>query len=257
MRLPDSGAVMKSLTILPVAIAGMAMLAGATSANADDTTSKKTLYSEPTFSSWKSNVKDGASSATYGTRLPTEFETKIGVDVGVASGSIAPDTDKLINRSTGNGNSGSAWATLAAPTGVFGIDASSNAKLDSASDQSKLGLGLSRKLSIHDDLQMKLKSDYGVTNALPAAAAPAPGAQSVGSSVGQTWETRRAVEFDLLRTDTSITAGQKLTTGEEKWLRSLSAEQKIAGPLSITGGVSETATGILDKSIKAGFKTTW
>jgi hypothetical protein len=88
-------------------------------------------------------------------------------------------------------------------------------------------------------------------------AAPAPGTQSVGSSIGQTWETRRAVEFDLLRSDTSITAGQHMTSGEEKWLRSLSAEQKIYGPLSITGGIAETSSGTLDKTIKAGFKKTW
>lgn len=242
-------------------VSALAVCASAAFAQDSDTPAKKKMPINlgPDFSSFysrKDSFKDGSSSMTYGTRLQTDFETKVGVDVGVPSSQIAPDPDKLVTRSYGNGNSGAAWATLAMPTGPLGLDASTNAKLDSAQDRSKLGLGLSRKLPINSDLQMKLKNDYGVTNALPASP-PSSGAPSVGSGVGQTWETKRAVEFDLLRTDTSITAGQQMSTGEDKWLRSLSAEQKVYGPLSITGGVSETPSGILDKNIKAGFKKTW
>jgi hypothetical protein len=245
----------QSLIVLPAVFASALLLCSGAAAQ-DSGAGKKTplnLNQDTSFYSRKDSVKDGSSSVTYGTRLQTDFETKVGVDVGVPSSQIAPDPDKLINRS--NGNSGAAWATMTMPIGPLGIDASSNTKLDSAQDQSKLGLGLSRKLPINSNLQMKLKNDYGVTNALPAS--PSPGAQSVGSSIGQTWETTRAVEFDLLRTDTAITAGQKMSTGEDKWLRSLNAEQKIYGPLSITGGIAETPNGILDKSIKAGFKKTW
>ncbi len=249
---------LKSLPALSAVACALLLCASAFAQDADTPAKKKkplNLNQDSSFYSRKDNLTDGSSSVTYGTRLQTEFETKVGVDVGVPSTQIAPDPDKFVNHSNGNGNSGSAWATLTMPTGPLGIDASSNAKLDSAQDQSKLGLGLSRKLSINDGLQMRLKNDYGVTNALPAA--PSPGAQSVGSSIGQTWEAKRAVEFDLLRSDTSITAGQQMSSGEDKWLRSLSAEQKIYGPLSITGGIAETSGGTLDKSIKAGFKKTW
>ena len=249
----------KFQTISPALLASVLCVcaAGAFAQDADTAPKKKpaSLYQDSSFHSRKDSVKDGSSSMTYGTRLQTEFDTKIGVDIGTPSSQIAPDPDKLVNRSMGNGNSGSAWATLTMPTGPLGIDASSNAKLDSTQDQSKLGLGLSRKLPINDDLQMKLRNDYGVTNALPTT--PSPGAQSAGSTVGQTWETSRAVELDLLRTETTISAGQQMSAGEEKWLRSLSAQQKIYGPLSITGGISETPTGALDKTFKAGFKTTW
>lgn len=249
----------KLLTVLP-ALAGCALLAcGAALAQdaAPAAKSKKPLSLNPdtSFFSRKDNLADGSSSVTYGTRLRTDFETKVGVDVGMPSTQIAPDPDRLINRGASNGNSGAAWATLTMPTGPLGIDASSNAKLDSAQDQSQIGLGLSRKLPINDALQMRLKSDYGVTSTL--AAPPSPGAQSAASSIGQSWETKRAVELDFLHSDTSITAGQQMSSSEEKWLRSLSAEQKIYGPLSITGGIAETSAGTLDKSIKAGFKKTW
>ena len=53
-------------------------------------------------------------------------------------------------------------------------------------------------------------------------------------------------------------ACQTLSTGEDKWLRTLSAEQKLlGGPLSVTGAVSETGAGDTAKSLKAGFKRTW
>lgn len=197
---------LKLLTISPAILASALCICAASAAaqDADPAPKKKpvSLYQDSSFSSRKDSLKDGSSSMTYGTRLQTEFDTKVGVDVGMPSSQTAPDTDTLVNRSFGNGNSGSAWATLTMPTGPLGIDASSNAKLDSTQDQSKLGLGLSRKLPINNDLQMKLRSDYGMTSALPTA--PSPGAQSAGSTVGQTLETKRAVEFDLLRTETTI-----------------------------------------------------
>ena len=49
-----------------------------------------------------------------------------------------------------------------------------------------------------------------------------------------------------------------ISSTDDKWLRTLSAEQKLfGGPFSVTGSVSETATGDLSKSLKAGFKQNW
>jgi hypothetical protein len=49
-----------------------------------------------------------------------------------------------------------------------------------------------------------------------------------------------------------------VSSANDKWLRSMSAEQKLfGGPLSITGTITETATGGQSKGLKAGFKQTW
>jgi len=49
-----------------------------------------------------------------------------------------------------------------------------------------------------------------------------------------------------------------MSSTDDKWLRTLSAEQKLfGGPLSVTGSVSETASGEMSKSLRAGFKRTW
>lgn len=248
----------KSLAAWPVALACAALLVPISLARADDGSSKKPLSDSGAFATCKNSIANGSSSMTYGTRLPVDFETKVGVDFEVDSPLTTPDLDRLINRNADSGGSGSAWATMALPPPPLGLidGASLDAKFDGAQDQSTFGLGLNRKLSINDSLQMTLKSNYGVTNAL-ATATPAPGEQSVSGGLTQTWETRRAVQFDLLHTDTAISAGQQLSSGEDKWLTSVSAEQKLYGPLSITGGIAETSAGVLDRSIKAGFKKTW
>jgi hypothetical protein len=75
--------------------------------------------------------------------------------------------------------------------------------------------------------------------------------------IGQHVETGRTLRFDVLSTSTALSAGTKSSTLDEKELRMIAAEQKVIGPLSITGSMSETPTGVLDKTLKAGFRTTW
>jgi len=64
--------------------------------------------------------------------------------------------------------------------------------------------------------------------------------------------------FNFLPTDTSVSLGADISSSDDKWLRTLSAEQKLlGGPFSVTGSVSETAGGELSKSLRAGFKRSW
>jgi hypothetical protein len=71
-------------------------------------------------------------------------------------------------------------------------------------------------------------------------------------------EGSHAVRFTFLPLHTSLSVGATGSTAEDGWRRSLSAEQRLfGGPVSITGAVSETATGELNRSLKAGFKRSW
>jgi hypothetical protein len=55
-----------------------------------------------------------------------------------------------------------------------------------------------------------------------------------------------------------VSFGADISSIDDKWLRTLSAEQKLfGGPFSVTGSVSETPAGDLSKSLKAGFKRNW
>jgi hypothetical protein len=58
-------------------------------------------------------------------------------------------------------------------------------------------------------------------------------------------------------TGTSVTAGQTLSTSDDKWLRKVGAEQKLFGGVSVSGSIGETAQGTTNKSVTAGFKKSW
>jgi hypothetical protein len=61
----------------------------------------------------------------------------------------------------------------------------------------------------------------------------------------------------VLATDTTFAAGTATTSTDTAWHNKLSAEQKLFGPLSVTGSVSDPGTTVSSKSITAGFKTRW
>ena len=110
------------------------------------------------------------------------------------------------------------------------------------------------KSVLGETVAVTLSNGYGVTQAL----APTSGPPSVAAQLqSQHWETLGALRVDVLSTATALSADSKLSSTEDKWLRTYSAEQRVLGPLSITGSLSETANGGIDRSIKAGFKKTW
>lgn len=225
------------LAALCVAAAAMTSVAQAQSKNEPDST---------TFSSRKDN-KDGSSSLTFGTRLPSAIETKLGVDLGLTgSNDFAPDVNKLLDKPNDRG-SGAGWASMTTPSAPLGFTrAKVEARHDPAQDQSNFGVAISHPVG--EGLLMTLQNGYAVNgSAIPFA--PPGGSQNV--------EHGRTVRFDVLSTNTAVSAGTKSSTLDERSLRTFSAEQKVIGPLSITGTISETPTGLLDRALKAGFKKTW
>jgi hypothetical protein len=106
---------------------------------------------------------------------------------------------------------------------------------------------LSRSVPVGDEVSVTLENGVSVTRTLPHVSAP-----------GQGWASSQALRFNILPTDTSVSVGAAISSTEDKWLRSLSAEQKLfGGPVSVTGSVSETSSGDHSKSLRAGFKRTW
>jgi hypothetical protein len=208
-------------------------------------TKKKAVATAPTFSSRTDN-KDGSSSLTFGTMLPMVVDTKMGVDLGLVGASeFTPDPGKLLERPNDRG-SGAGWASMVVPATPFGFTkAKVEARYDPAQDQSKFGMAVSRPIG--EGFLMTLQNSYAVSGAIPIV--PAAHDYNV--------ETGRILRFDVLSTNTAFSAGTKSSSMDDKQLRTISAEQQIIGPLSITGMVSETPTGVVDKVLKAGFKKTW
>jgi hypothetical protein len=73
----------------------------------------------------------------------------------------------------------------------------------------------------------------------------------------RTYQTEQSAKVELSETGTSFSAGQTLSTSDDKRLRKIGAEQKLFGDVSVSGSVGETPQGTLNKSISAGIKKSW
>ena len=80
----------------------------------------------------------------------------------------------------------------------------------------------------------------------PATAAPA-----------QVWGNEQKLKFDVLPTGTSLSAGIATSSIDPVTHHSLSADQKIYGPLHVTTSVNDIGEPTASKSITAGLKLNW
>jgi hypothetical protein len=86
---------------------------------------------------------------------------------------------------------------------------------------------------VGEDISLTVQNGVSVTRPLANAAGQV-----------HSWASSQALRFNILPTDTSVSLGADVSSADDKWLRTLSAEQKLfGGPVSVTGSVSETAAG--------------
>jgi hypothetical protein len=187
-------------------------------------------------------------------RASTDWTAKVGVDYrkpSIPAADLQPD--QLVAGAVPDQSTGVAWANVTAPglPSPLGWDQTSiETRLDPSQEQGKLGTTLSRSVPVGGGFAVTLQNGYSVTRTHPSAAA--------SSAASQSWATNQALRLNILPTDTTFSLGAAISSTDDKWLRTLSAEQKLfGGPVSVTGSVSETATGDTSKSLKAGFKRTW
>ena len=125
------------------------------------------------------------------------------------------------------------------------------ARVDPGQDQSKLGTSLSKSLPINEQYSLTLQNGY---NLIQQGIVPVPG---IVSRPARSYETDQSAKLSITDTGTSFTAGQTLSTNDDKWLRKVGAEQKLFDGVTISGSVGETAQGTTNKSFSAGFKHSW
>ena len=180
-----------------------------------------------------------------------DWSGKVGVDyTKPAIPAVTFQPEQLLAGAVPDQSTGVAWATITAPglQAPLGWDKTSiETRIDPSQEQSTLGTTLSRSVPVSDDVALTLQNGISVTRSLPNASGQVHG-----------WASSQALRFNFLPTDTSVSLGADISSSDDKWLRTLSAEQKLfGGPFSVTGSVNETAGGDLSKSLRAGFKRTW
>ena len=180
------------------------------------------------------------------------WDASVGVDDRKAAiPAVEWQPEPLIAAAIPDRTTGVGWANMTAP----GLDAplgwdktSIETRVDPAQEQGKLATTLSRAVPVGDDVLLTLENGVSVTRTLPGPAQP----------LSQSWASSQALRLNIVPTDTTSSVGADMSSTDDKWLRTLSAEQKLfGGPISVTGAVSETAAGDTSKSLKAGFKRTW
>ncbi|HVY01038.1 MAG TPA: hypothetical protein VHA55_14730 [Pseudorhodoplanes sp.] len=202
---------------------------------------------------WDRKVNpDGSSAVIARKRLPTAVDAKVGVDLGVAPKEpnyLIPD--RLVN-GTAPANSGAAWANVTVS------NASIDARLDPSQDQARIGTTLKKSVPVNDALSVSVESGYAVIDSFAGSGSAAPwGMQPAGGNPSRIYSADGVARLTFEPTGTTLSTGTRLTSTDEKWRRSLGAEQKLFGGLNITGSVSETDTGAIDRSLTAGFKKSW
>jgi hypothetical protein len=205
--------------------------------------------------SWSSNSKpNGASAVSVKQSVSSFWDTRVGADMTVAH---EPTTMSELLADTANGgnprqSSGTAWAAVTAPgAGPIWDKTSVEARVDPSQDQSKLGTTISKQMPITDQTSVTLENG---ANMIQQGVVTGPG---INARPSRNYDTEQSAKVSNSDTGTSLTAGQTLSTSDDKWLRKVGAEQKVFGGVTVSGSVGETPQGTTSKSISAGYKSNW
>ena len=206
--------------------------------------------------SWSSKDRpNGSAAVSVKQPLSPLWDARIGADMTVTR---QPTTmSELLAEKVANGgsepqSSGTAWAAVTAPgVNVIWDKTAIEARVDPAQEQSKLGTSLNKSLSLSEQYSLTLQNGY---NVVQQGIVPLPG---IAGRPSRNYETDQSAKLSIADTGTSFSAGQTLSTTDDKWLRKVGAEQKLFGGVSISGSIGETALGTTNKSLTAGFKQSW
>jgi hypothetical protein len=199
---------------------------------------------------------DGSSSIVVKQLLPTEWSNSVGANVGPSnSGGAFGQPLPTTREST---PSGAAWASL----GVSNIG-SVDARIDPSAEQGKVGTTLKQSIPFGGRFAVTLQDTYSVTETLGQ---PSTGPSDIplmtqpSAPVGatpQVFGNERSVKFNILPTGTTLGAGVVTASNDPVTHNTISAEQKLYGPLQVTTAVTDFGQATSNKSITAGFKLHW
>jgi len=196
----------------------------------------------------RANKPDGSSTVMVKQRLPIDLDAKVGADLDLAANT--PDGYQP-GKSRAHSGSGAAWASV----GVLPNLATVDARVDPSNDQGKLGTTFQHSLPLGSKFSVTLKNSYSVTETFSGSSVAA----AINSTlpVPQVWGNEKAAKFNILPTGTTLGAGLASASNDPVTHRTLSAEQKLYGPLQVTTAVTDIGQPISNKSISARFKLNW
>jgi hypothetical protein len=207
----------------------------------------------------RADKSDGTSTAGVKQPLPIDWDAKVGADLGYsASGPDGYQVNRPLPARRDSGT-GAAWASV----GVVDNLASVDARVDPNNDQGKVGTTFKHSMPLGSRFSVTLLNSYSVTETfspsgtassdLPMMTAPVASTPATP----QVWGSEKAAKFDILPTGTSFGAGLASTSTDPVTHHTLSAGQKLYGPLEVTTAVTDIGQTYASKSINARFKLNW
>jgi hypothetical protein len=204
----------------------------------------------------RADKPDGSSTLIVKQPLQTDWSNSVGADLAPSRGGSA--FDRPLPTTRDDTPSGSAWASV----GVANIG-SVDARVDPTNEQGKFGTTLKQSIPFGGRFAVTLQDTYSVTETrgqptagpgdIPFMALP-PGSAPLASQV---YGNERSVKFNILPTGTTLGAGLASASNDPVTHNTLSAEQKLYGPLQVTTAVTDFGQTTSSKSISAGFKLHW
>lgn len=203
---------------------------------------------------------DGSGTVVVKQTLPTEWDAKVGADLGLAGNNpvsyqpLAP-LDAYQHQNRGN----AVWASIAV-TDMASVDA----RVDPTNDQGRLAGVVKHSMPVGSSLSLTLQNSVSVTETYGTQAPTAPAGlpmkylpQENGTAPSQVFGKEQAVKFNILSTGTTLGAAVASTSADPITHKTLTAEQKVVGPLSVTTSVTDVGEATANKSISARFKLNW
>jgi hypothetical protein len=207
---------------------------------------------------WSSSLKgNGASSVSVKQSVFPFWDARVGADMTVANpNAVTTSADVLRQKYAPDAaptqSSGTAWAAITAPgVGTLWDKTAVEARVDPGQEQGKLGTSISKNVPLSEQYALTLQGGY---NLIQQGFVPVPG---VPAHPTRNYETDQSAKLSITDTGTSFTAGRTLSSNDDKWLSKVGAEQKLFDGVTISGSISETPSGAVNKSIGAGFKRSW
>jgi hypothetical protein len=208
--------------------------------------------------SWSSHDQpNGAAAVSVKQSLSPVWDARVGADMTVTRQRSTLTGAELLSEKVANGgsepqSSGTAWAAITAPgVGSIWDKTAVEARIDPTQEQSKLGTSLSKSLPLNEQYSLTLQNGY---NVIQQGVVPVPG---IPGRPARNYETEQSARLSIADTGTSFIAGQMLSSTDDRWLRKIGAEQKLFGDVNISASIGETALGVANKSLTAGFKRSW
>lgn len=203
---------------------------------------------------------DGSGTVVVKQALPTDWDAKVGADLGLAGNAPAYYQPlHPLDAPSRDNNSGAAWASIG-----FSDTASVDARVDPTTDQGRIAGTLRHSMPVGTGLSVTLQNSLSVTDTFGTQGPTAPAGlpmmtlpQDAGSAPSQVFGNEQTVKFNVLPTGTTFGAGVASYSSDPITHNKFSAEQKLLGPLHVTTSVTDVGQETMNKSISAGFKLNW